>query len=316
MKGRRAASSRSNSSTFQSSAGMKRLILLCLTAPWDGLGARSINPNSIHSQFHFICSHFIQTNSISLFIHCWVWLISLILFVFCFIHLLLVVWVGLSSLWRSPWLASQPITAAGSKDSNPNQQLHELRSSSFLSISSIHQRWNEWNGEKREGGSAWFVFSFVFFLLAEPLPLAAAITHQKQEKKRQTNLPLLRRMPVNSFSFSSSLSFSKKEKEKKKRELNGPPLLAHLRLFTHKLSENLHFSSSLFISALRFARITVIILFYSFISQLTNKLKLICLLFHSFHKKEKLNCFIVWFGGPQAVPPCLLHKEFHSLIAE
>ena len=87
MKGRRAASSRSNSSTFQSSAGMKRLILLCLTAPWDGLGARSINPNSIHSQFHFICSHFIQTNSISLFIHCWVWLISLILFVFCFIHL-------------------------------------------------------------------------------------------------------------------------------------------------------------------------------------------------------------------------------------
>ena len=48
-----------------------------------------------------------------------------------------------------------------------------------------------------------------------------------------------------------------------------------LRLFTHKLSQKRDFSSSLFISALRFARITVIILFNSiqFIKQLMKWMK-------------------------------------------
>ena len=55
-----------------------------------------------------------------------------------------------------------------------------------------------------------------------------------------------------------------------------------------KLSENLQFSSSLFISALRFARITVIILFYSF--QL-NQLQQSEVDYRSIHKKESFSCF-------------------------
>ena len=90
---------------------------------------------------------------------------------------------SLCGAWR-PAAAHNPPKKKKTREANKSTQLFQFNHQSIW----FHQLM----GLNGRGGSAWFVFSFVFFLLAEPLPLAAAITHQKQEKKRQTNLPSLR----------------------------------------------------------------------------------------------------------------------------
>ena len=65
-------------------------------------------------------------------------------------------------------LAGQPAHNPPKNQAKEREPFSNSIFSSFLSISSIHQRWNEWNGEKREGRRRRAPFH-LFFLLSSSL---------------------------------------------------------------------------------------------------------------------------------------------------
>ena len=82
----------------------------------------------------------------------------------------MVVWLCLSSLLAEPLPLAAAIT--NKSTNSPTNPLNKSIFSSFLSISSIHQRWNEWNGEKRErAGHQFFKSSHFFQRFSQLLPL-------------------------------------------------------------------------------------------------------------------------------------------------
>ena len=129
----------------------------------------------------------------------------------------LVVWLCLSSLLAEPLPLAAAIT--NKSTNSPTNPLNKSIFSSFLSISSILQRRNEWNGEKRERPGHSFGWCCCSLSFAEQWLAHQPLTHKLNQTTQPKSFLLCREALQFFFVFFFQL-IRKSWKEKKTKELS------------------------------------------------------------------------------------------------